>query len=252
MKVKKEYAMSARIQEVQIQKLAQALQRLHDLLPLKERQDSLAPKHRELHRAILRSLIERGRPLGEDEIAKIVGDADGARAAVALLGAYDLVVRGPLVVTDVLTNKRVVLDGMGGEVVGAYPVTTEPTPHKVKVNGHNLYAMCAVDALAVGTVFDAEVEIDSVCHVTGEAVHVSQRRKEVLKSSPAARDLRVGVRWQRITTTAAHVLCRQMVFLKDAATAAKWQAKDPASIDIFTVPEAIDFGEAFFLPLLQD
>jgi hypothetical protein len=43
-----------------------------------------------------------------------------------------------------------------------------------------------------------------------------------------------------------------MVFLKDPQTAARWQSKDPASIDIFTVPEAIDFGEAFFLPLLQD
>jgi mercuric reductase len=244
--------MSALIQEVQIQKVRHALQRLHDLLPLKDRQDSLSPENRELHRSILRSLVDKGRPLSEDEIAKMVGDVDAGRLAVALLGACDLVVRGPLVVTDVRTRRQVVLDAMGGEVVGAYPVTTEPTPHKIKLNGHDLYAMCAVDALAVAPVFDAEVRIDSVCHVTGEPIRIEQRRKEITKSRPAAGELRVGVRWQRVTTTAAHSLCRQMVFLKDAATAAKWQSRDPASIDVFTVAEAIDFGEAFFRPLLHD
>ena len=244
--------MSARIQEVQIQKLAQALQRLHDLLPLKERQDSLSPKNRELHRAILRSLVERGRPLNETEIAQLAGGAEAGREAIALLGACDLIVRGPLALTDVKTNKQVVIDAMGGEVVGAYPVTMEPTPHKIKVNGHAIYAMCAIDALAVGPMFDADVEIDSVCHVTGEPVHVELKKKNVVKSAPAARELRVGVRWQRVTTTAAHSLCRQMVFLKDPITAAKWQSRDPASIDIFTLAEAIDFGEGFFLPLLLD
>lgn len=244
--------MSARIQEVQIQKLAQALQRLHDLLPLKERQDSLTPKYRELHRAILRSMVERGRPLNEGEITKLAGNADAGREALALLGAYDLIVRGPLVVTDVRTNKQVVLDGMGGEVVGAYPVTMEQTPHKIKVHGHTIHAMCAIDALAVGPMFDADVEIDSVCHVTGEPVHIEMKKKDLVKSTPAARELRVGVRWQRVTTTAAHSLCRQMVFLKDPITAAKWQSQDPASIDVFTLAEAIDFGEGFFLPLLND
>ena len=244
--------MSAVIQDVAKQKLAQALQRLHDLLPLKERQDSLTRAQRELHRAILRSLVERGRPMGKEEIEKAAGGVEGALLAVAVLGASDLIVRGTLAITDTRTGKPLVLDAMGGDVVGAYPVTMETTPHRVKVNGHDLFAMCAVDALAVATMFATEVEIDSVCHVTGEPVHIHQRRKEVLKSTPAARDLRVGVRWQRVNGTAAHSLCRQMVFLKDAQTAAKWQSTDPASIDLFTIAEAIDFGEAFFLPLLED
>lgn len=244
--------MAARLQEVPIRKLAQALQKLHDLLPLKERQDSLTPQYRELHRAMLRSLVDKGRPLSDEEIVKAVGGVEAARAAIALLGAYDLVVLGPLTVADARTGRQVVLDGMGGDVVGAYPVTTEKTPHKVSVGGHALYAMCAVDALAVGAAFDKDVEIESVCHFTGEPVRIHQRRKEILEATPAARDLRVGVRWQRLATSAAHCLCRQMVFLKDAATADRWQAKDPATMDVFTIAEAIDFGEAFFAPLLQD
>jgi len=245
--------MSARVQDLEIHKLRQALQRLHDLLPLKDRQDSLAPDVRKLHRSILSTLVAEGRVMTGDEIAKALGgNADAARAAVALLGAYDLVVRSPLTLTDTKTGRQVVIDAMGGDVVGAYPVTTEVTPHRIKVNGHSIHAMCAVDALAVSPVFGVDVQIDSVCHVSGESVHIEQRRKEVLKCKPALDDLRIGVRWQRVTTTAAHVLCRQMVFLKDAATAAAWQSRDPGSIDIFTVAEAIDFGEAFFKPLLRD
>jgi mercuric reductase len=244
--------MAARLQEVPIRKLAQALQALHEILPLKERQDSLTPAYRELHRSILRSLIEQGRPLDEGEVGKAVGGAEEARQAIALLGAYDLVVLGPLNVTDVRTGRQVVLGGMGGDVVGAYPVTTEKTPHKLKVGGHSLYAMCAVDALAVGAAFDREVEIESACHVTGEPIRIHQRRKEILKATPAARDIRVGVRWQRLATAAAHCLCRQMVFLKDPAVADKWQGRDPATMDVFTLAEAIDFGEAFFAPLMQD
>lgn len=244
--------MAAVIHEVSGQKLAQALRRLDDLLPLKARQDSLAPAQRQLHREILRSLVERGRCLGNEEIAKVAGGDEAGALAVAVLGANDLVVRGGLSVADARTGRPVVLDAMGAEVVGAYPVTLEKTPHRIRVNGHDLFAMCAVDALAVATLFAAEVEIESACHVTGEPILIHQRRKEVVKSAPSARDVRVGVRWQRVVTTAAHSLCRQMVFLKDAATAAAWQGSDPASIDIFTVAEAIDFGEAFFTPLLRD
>ena len=231
-------------------RLARALQRLHDLLPLKERQGSLDKPLVELHRAILRSLVEQGKPLTRPEIAKMVGSEDAAAKAVALLGAYDLVVRNPLTVRDAVTNTLVVLDAKGGELLGAYPLTTEETPHRVSVNGNKLYAMCAVDALAVGVMFNAETLIESSCHVTGAPVSIRQRGKEILEASPS--DVRVGVRWQRLIDCCAHVMCRQMVFLKDEATALAWLNADPKSKELFTLQEAIAFGEAFFQPLLTD
>jgi mercuric reductase len=231
-------------------RLARALQRLHDLLPLKERQESLDRPMLELHRAILRSLVEQGRPLTRAEIAKKLGSDDAAARAVAILGSYDLIVRNPLRVRDTETNALVVLDAKGGDVVGAYPITTEETPHKVSVNGNKLYAMCAVDALSVGVMFNTETLIQSNCHVTGAPVTIRQRGKEVLEANPP--DVRVGVRWQRLIDTCAHVMCRQMVFLRDEATAQAWLNTDPVSKELFTVPEAIMFGEAFFTPLLED
>jgi Alkylmercury lyase len=237
--------------EIEVARLAQALRRLHDLLPLKERQQSLDKPLVEVHRAILRSLLDRGKPLTREEIAGRLGSKDAAAQAVALLGSYDLVVRNELTVRDAKTNEVVVLDAKGGEVVGAYPMTTEVTPHKLTVNGHSLYAMCAVDALAVGPMFNTETLIQSQCHVTGEPLSIHQKGKEILEAKPS-NEVRVGVRWQRLIDCCAHVMCRQMVFLKDPATAIAWQSTDPLSIELFTLSEAIEFGEAFFQPLLAD
>jgi hypothetical protein len=231
-------------------RLGQALGRIRDLLPLKERQQSLEKPLIEVHRAILRSLAKNGRPLSHDEIAKIVGDGDGVAPAIALLGSYDLIVRGPLYVRDAKTNALVMLDAKGGEVVGAYPLTTEKTPYQVRINGHDLYAPCAVDALSVAAIFDAESRITSRCHVTNEAVSIHQRGKKILEAQPS--EVHVGVRWQRLIDCAAHVICRQVVFLKDPSAAARWLSTDPVSIQVFTLGEAIEFGEAFFRPLLED
>jgi mercuric reductase len=109
--------------------------------------------------------------------------------------------------------------------------------------------MCAVDALSVGAVFGTDVRIESACHVTGAQVSIHQNGTAILAATPGS--VRVGVRWQRVVDCAAHVLCRQMVFLQDELTAVKWQQKDPLSMELFTIEEAVEFGEAFFTPLLS-
>jgi mercuric reductase len=237
---------------VDSERLGACLRHLHDLLPLKERQQSLVPEHKRVHQAILRTLVETGRALSRDEIAAMLGVSEvKAASVIALLGSYDLVVRSELTVTDARTGRLVVLDAMGGEVVGAYPMTTEETVHRVRVNGHRIFAMCAVDALAIGPMFDVAVDISSQCAVTGTPIQVRQQGSHILAASPAAEKLRVGVRWQRPTTCAAHVLCRQMVFLQDAEVARAWEDGDPISKELFTLPEAIAFGDAFFRPLMD-
>lgn len=244
--------MSVRADEMNMETLGAAVRRLHDLLPLKERQQSLARPHLEVHRAILQSLLDHGRAPTQADIAKILdGNETAAASAVALLGGYDLIVRNDLTVIDAVTGDTVILDASGGQPVGAYPFTTEVTSYRVTVNGHQVYAMCAIDALAVGPMFNVEVEIDSTCAVTQEPIHIRQMGKEILEAEPS-HEIRVGVRWQRPSASAARTLCRQMVFLKDAEAAARWQSIDPVTMELFTLPEAVAFGDAFFRPLMED
>lgn len=212
--------------------IQRAIARLHDQLPLQARQRALPSELADIHRAILRSLAERGMPLSRREIAERLGDGD-VDSVLQRLGNDDLVVLNPA----------------HTEVVGAYPMTVEDTPHHLNVHGRAVNAMCALDAVAVGPMFNTDVKIDSTCRVTGERIRLVQRDAQILEAEPNA-EVRIGVRWQDPTSCAAHSMCREMVFLKDEDAARAWQGGDEENFSIFTLPEAIAFGAGFFQPLL--
>jgi mercuric reductase len=211
-----------------------AVQRLNSLLPLKLRQAALPPELLNLHRATLTSLANRGQPPDREELHELLagGDVD---AALTRLASDDLVV----------------LNAAKNAIAGAYPMTTEMTPHQLIVNKQPVNAMCALDALSVGPMFDAEVEISSNCHVTGTALSIRMQGESLLEVTPSA-DVHVGVRWQNPSACAAHSLCLEMVFLRDQSTALEWQADDRENTSLFNLQDAIVFGAGFFTPLLQD
>ena len=227
----------------------QSLTHLQQLLPLKKRQQALSPPLRMVHRAILRSLAETGHPPRQAEIAAMLGSKRSAIHALATLGKNDLVILNAPVTFDEKTHQLIVPEEV--EVLGAYPMTTEKTPHKVEINGHVVNAMCAVDALALSPMFGWDTRIESRCHVTGIPIRIRQKGTELTEVNPSA-ELRVGIRWQSACAGAAHTLCTEMVFLNDAETANMWRGTDTASIEVLTLPEAVELGAAFFLPLLED
>ena len=211
-----------------------AVQRLNSLLPLKARQDALPPGLARVHRATLASLAEQGRPPNRKELDDLLegGDVD---AALARLAGDDLVV----------------LNAAGTKIAGADPMTTEDGAHHLRVNGQPVNAMCALDALSVGPMFNAAVEIDSRCQVTGTAIGIRMQGGALQEVRPSP-DVHVGVRWQNPTACAAHSMCLEMVFLKGRPTALEWQAGDGENTSLFSLENAVAFGAGFFQPLLQD
>lgn len=206
--------------------------RLNELLPLKARQSGHVPALQALHRAVIASLVMHGRPPTRAEVAVRVGEQQ-VDAALALLGNDDLIVLS--------ADRR--------DIVGAYPVTSETTPHMLEVNGHTIYAMCALDALAVAPLFDCAVRIRSRCRMTGETITVTQKGKHIVDAHPPT--LRVGVRWQRPSgDSAAHSLCMEMVFLKDDAVAVQWHGSDLRSHTVYSLEQALPFSVGYFGPLL--
>jgi mercuric reductase len=181
----------------------------------------------------LRTLAEEGRALTNDEVALLVG-ADGVAAAIERLGSDDLVV----------------LNADKTAVVGAYPMTVEETVHHLRVNGRVVNAICALDAVAVGPMYDAEVAIESRCHVSGEPIRIHQKGHRILSVEPSA-DVRVGIRWQQPGACAAHSMCLEMVFLKDGDTTRRWVEEGEGDKTEFTLDEAVAFGAAFFVPLVK-
>jgi len=220
--------------QVNHDRIASAVVRLNSQLPLKARQQQLPSALVAAHRLVLRRLVGQGRPPTEAELTAVLG-AESLTAELQRLGADDLVV----------------LDAAGRRPVGAYPVTIEHTPHHVSVNGHRIYAMCALDAVSIAPLFAAEVLIESNCHVRHTPIVIRMRDSEVLAVQPG-QEVTIGIRWQMPSAVAAHSMCMEMVFLKDRETALSWQGGDTAHISLFTLPEAVAFGKAFFSPLFQD
>ena len=212
-------------------RLSDSLDHLNSLLPLKARQDALDPELKNIHRAILRSFAATGRPLSRQQIAEQV-DADRVDDILAQLAEDDLVV----------------LSADKQEITGAYPFTVEERVHQVNVNGQDVYAMCALDALSIAPMCQASTRILSRCHVTETPVEIQMNADKILSAIPE--DVHVGIRWQSTSGCAAKNLCMEMVYLKDAATAQAWQQLDSENISIYSVDEAVEFGAAFFNPLL--
>jgi hypothetical protein len=213
-------------------KVQLAVDRLGNQLPLQSRQRALPEAYAEVHRQTLRSLASLGRPLDRDEIAALLpsGNVD---EALSRLGDDDLVV----------------LDADRRKAVGAYPMTTEDTPHHLEVDGVRVNAMCALDALAVAPMYGSRVEVDSRCHVTGAPIHLEIEGERIAAATPSD-GVRVGIAWQKPCGHAAHSMCREMVFLIDEQTAHDWQGEDTESKSLFTLGEALDFAGRFFKPLV--
>ncbi|MGB5178138.1 MAG: alkylmercury lyase family protein [Gammaproteobacteria bacterium] len=213
-------------------KVDNALNRLTSILPLQARQQDCSPQIKALHRQILGSFVTQGRILTREEMADIVSDLE---EAINVLKSHDLVVFS-----------------QDDTPVGAYPFTMEAREHKVKVNGHQVYAMCALDALAVSPMFGMETQVISTCRVSGVPVTIEQSGKNIENQDEAAA-IHFGIIWGAANACfcCADSLCMEMMFLRDGSIAENWLAEDPDNREIFTLPEAVEFGARFFVPLMS-
>ena len=107
---------------------------------------------------------------------------------------------------------------------GAYPVTTENTPYVIHVNRQTVHATCALDALSVGPMFGVPLTIESRCRVTDSAIHIELDGERIIAAPPPS--VRVGVRWQAPSGSAAHGLCMETALLRDQEAAGRCHGGD--------------------------
>ena len=211
-------------------KITAAVQRLSAILPLQANLASLDAGSRKIYHAIQQGYITQGRAPALAELDSI---SPQAREAVRNLSAKDMIV----------TNAQ-------GEITGAYPFTSEARQSRVELNGHTVYAMCALDALAPAAMAQCNSRVISQCAITQQAITVELDNQKILNAD-AARDVFVGINWQAACskTSCSASLCTEMIFLKGKETALEWQAGDSNNREFFTLPEAVQFSADFFLPL---
>lgn len=213
-------------------KLEKALKRLKHILPLKERQEECSQQVKQLHQQMLRSFVTKGRILTKEEMAQYVSNLDDA--------------------INTLRKKELVVFSNDGDPIGAYPFTMEEREHKVEVNGHQVFAMCALDALAISPMFDMKTQITSQCRITNAPVNLQQSGM-VIDNLDETDELHVGIHWgaANADSSCADSLCMEMMFLCDNKTAQKWLADNAEAREIFILHDAIEFASEFFVPVIS-
>lgn len=213
-------------------KVKKAVDRLNKILPLTERLKKLSDADANIYQLILKSYVELGRTLNKDEIAEHVKNIDAT--------------------IDTLRSNDMVVFDSNDEPVGAYPFTMEQREHKVKVNGHTVHSMCALDALSISPMFGQKTHIDSKCHETGAPISIDQFN-QTISNSDENKEVHFGINWNSAANNCcATSLCTEMIFLKDQRVADEWLAADLENHEIFTLEEAIDFSTQFFKPLVEE
>jgi mercuric reductase len=213
-------------------KIMNAISHLSLILPLQENYVSLGVEQRKIYQAILKSFYLYGRVESINELIEINPEAEE-------------------IISNLAEKDMVIVDEQG-ILTGAYPFTMEPRQYLIEINGHTLYAMCALDALAPSTMFECKATIRSECAMTKEPVLIQLNGEEILNCDDVHHIL-FGINWQAANKaiSCAESLCTEMLFLKGSDVAMKWQADNSENREVFNLPDAIQFAAKFFVPLVK-
>jgi len=155
-----------------------------------------------------------------------------------------------LLLQELRRRDLVVLEGE--QIVGAYPFTDRDTGHWVALDGRDLNAMCAVDALGIGAMIDRDVAITSRCRHCGAPIRITTRDRG---RALAHVEPQTAVMWQSVRyegACAANSLCATTAFFCSDDHLSAWrreQAADEAGFRL-SIEEGLEAGRAVFGPSL--
>lgn len=128
--------------------------------------------------------------------------------------------------------------GADGRLVGQ-GMSLNPTPHRVEVDGHALYAWCAADALGMMPAIGRSVAISSRCPATGQTVTVTASPEGVQEVHPA--DAVVSVVVVGSPDDPRGTMCNFGHFFASAGAASEWLDRHPDGT-LLSVPDAFQYA----------
>jgi hypothetical protein len=141
-------------------------------------------------------------------------------------------------------------DRTTGAIVYAYPFTSQATEHRVKLYGHTLHALCAIDALGVGGMFRTDVTITSSCRLCATQIEIAttQAGQAVTCARPADAVVWYDLAYDRAAATSC---CPSIGFLCSDDHLQQWLAsRIPRASSRLALGEAMEVGRAIFEPVL--
>ena len=212
-------------------KIENAVARLEQNLPIRQRQTRLTQSLRHFHQWILRYFLERGvAPRACD-----FTDVKDWQGGIERLAAEHIVV-----VSDT------------GDITGAYPFTSEAREFRVITSYGSVNAMCAFDALAVSSMFAMPTRIESSCHLSEQDIIIEQERDDIRVLEPTE-TVFAAINWAAAAGAGicSETLCTEMIFIAGEERAESWRNADGNNRELFDLPEAQALIAAVFMPLMQ-
>jgi hypothetical protein len=193
------------------------------------RRARLHDPERELYFWILRRFAKSGRPSAQqlrEEAERLGGDPDRLLAALA--------------------REDLVHLGRDGQIAVAYPFSGRPTAHRVRFRtGHEVDAMCAIDALGIAPMVDEPIEITSRDPVTSDEISVRLAPDVDAAWQPESAVVVAGS--VAGAQDACSGCCDVLNFFASSESAEHWIAGHPnAAGRLISIPTAIAAGRAVF------
>jgi alkylmercury lyase len=130
-----------------------------------------------------------------------------------------------------------------GDIV-ACGLSLLPTPHRFKVNGHDLFTWCALDTLMYPVALHQTAQVESHCPVTSITVRLTVTPTGVSIVTPP--EVVISIVTPAEQTGCCNIrssFCSQVHFISSPQAAATWLSKNPEAT-ILSVEEAWQFGHA--------
>jgi hypothetical protein len=193
------------------------------------RRARLSGAERELYFWILRRFATEGRPSSVELGAAAEQLRLEADSALEALAREDLVHRGA-----------------DGEIAVSYPFSGRPTTHRVRFpGGHEVDAMCAIDALGIAPMFGEPIEVSSRDPLTGEAIRAQVAPDGAASWEPTAAVVVAGVLDR--CEESFRGCCPALNFFASSGNAERWLTEHPEIRgQVMSMDDAIAAGRAVF------
>jgi hypothetical protein len=193
------------------------------------RRARLTEAERELYFWILRRFATHGRPSSGE-----------VRAAADRLGLDTENALETLSREDLVHRRR------DGEISVAYPFSGRPTAHRVRFpSGHEVDAMCAIDALGIAPMFGQRIEVESLDPMSGETIGARVAPDEEAEWWPEPAVVVAGA--VRSQGDACCGCCPVLNFFVSPANAERWLTEHPeVRANVISLPDAAAAGRAVF------
>ena len=150
------------------------------------------------------------------------------------------------------TRDLIVLDRTSGAITGAYPFTERETGHHLRLDGHVLNAMCAIDALGAGAMAGRDLVIESRCRACGAPIQVETGEGGNSLKAHAPENAVVWSGIEYADGCAATSLCTVMAFFCSDEHLGSWRKTNHPDTrgSRLSMDEAHQVGMAIFTPML--